>query len=98
MDVFSVVFLCLWMLKPSLGENCSEHTCKLILDRKDLPVEFLSLSSEDGVRMVYLHLKGVTTNCSLMTSSFPAGGPGPEILVSQCCLSHTNTRFYLSVC
>ena len=57
MDVFSVVFLyCLWMLKPSLGENCSEHTCKLILHRKDLPVEFLSLCSEDGVRMVYLHL------------------------------------------
>ena len=45
-----------WMLKPSLGENCSEHACKLILDRKDLPVEFLSLCSEDGVRMVYLHL------------------------------------------
>ncbi|KAL9952205.1 hypothetical protein ACROYT_G039420 [Oculina patagonica] len=54
-----VLFLIFWFIKPSRGadETCSESQCKLVIARNDLPSEFRSKSTEDGVRMVYLNLK-----------------------------------------
>lgn len=57
MEVKAVLFLVFWLLKSTLGANetCTDQ-CKLLLDGNDLTAEFQSKSSEDGVRMVYLHL------------------------------------------
>ena len=53
-----VQFLIFWLLKSTLGakDTCTEAKCKLLVDGNDLAAEFQSKSSEDGVRMVYLHL------------------------------------------
>ena len=37
-------------------DTCTEAKCKLLVDGNDFTAEFQSKSSEDGVRMVYLHL------------------------------------------
>ncbi|KAJ7372899.1 hypothetical protein OS493_016830 [Desmophyllum pertusum] len=48
-----------WLLKPCHGANkkCNETKCKLVIAGNDLPSEFGSKSTEDGVRLVYLNLK-----------------------------------------
>ena len=57
MGVKAVLFLVFWLLKSTLGakKTCTEQ-CKLLVDGNDMSVEFQSKSSENGVRMVYLHL------------------------------------------
>lgn len=55
-----VLVLVFWILKSSRSRAnagiCSEQKCNLSIDRNNPQIEFLSKSSEDGVRMVYLHL------------------------------------------
>ena len=57
MEVKEVLFVIFWLLKSTAGANetCTEQ-CKLLVDANDVSAEFQSKSSEDGVRMVYLHL------------------------------------------
>ena len=57
MEVKVVLFLIFCLLKSTLGvsETCTEQ-CKLLVEGNVFTAEFQSKSSEDGVRMVYLHL------------------------------------------
>ena len=57
MEVKEVLFVIFWLLKSTAGDNetCTEQ-CNLLVDANDVSAEFQSKSSEDGVRMVYLHL------------------------------------------
>ena len=57
MEVKEVLFVIFWLLTSTAGANETfTEQCNLLVDANDMSAEFQSKSSEDGVRMVYLHL------------------------------------------
>ena len=56
-SVFAFTVLFLFTYCKAKPENCSETRCKLLPVGGGFPFEFLSKAFEEGVRMVYVHLK-----------------------------------------